>query len=224
MPSFEIQEYDLAQNPTPRCPCILVLDTSGSMHGEPIQELNEGIKLFYQAIENDEIARWSVEIGIVTFSYDAHVHSQINSIEGPVPPTLQAGGSTSLGQGIELSLGILDERKRIYQQSGISYYQPWMVLMTDGEPTDEWKYASDRVHQLSKQKKLSFFGIAVGDAANMEILKMICPPERPPVRLRGLQFNSFFEWLSQSMSMVSCSTTGSSVNLPEIRGWADITV
>jgi len=224
MSGFEIQEHQLAENPSPRCPCILLLDISGSMAGQPIAELNEGIKQFYQEIKDDEIARWSVEIGIVTFSSGANVHSQISSTDGPVPPTLRASGSTSLGMGLNVALDILLDRKNLYQQSGISYYQPWMILMTDGQPTDEWRSAAERVHQQTEQKKLSFFGIAVGNGADMATLTEICPLDRPPVRLKGIQFNKFFEWLSKSMSMVSRSTTGSSIRLPEINGWAEVEV
>ena len=58
---------DLASNPTPRVPVCLCLDTSGSMMGSPINELNEGIKLFYDAIKDDEVALYSADIAIVTF-------------------------------------------------------------------------------------------------------------------------------------------------------------
>ncbi len=224
MEGFEIQKHELAENPTPRCACILLLDVSSSMMGQPIAELNEGIRLFYEEIKNDETARYAVEIGIVTFSTGARVLTSIRSTEGPVPPTLHADGVTNLGEGLELALDILQERKDLYKRMGISYYQPWMVLMTDGQPTDEWRSAARRAHELAGQRKLSFFGIAIGDSADMDTLKEICPPNRPPVRMKGICFDKFFVWLSRSMSCISRSTTGSSVELPDISGWAEIGV
>lgn len=224
MAGFEIAEYELAENPSARCACILVLDVSSSMEGQPIHELNQGIRQFYREIKNDEVARYSVEIGIVTFSTGARIIKQINSADGPVPPTLRANGVTCLGEGLNLALNTLSARKNLYKQTGVSYYQPWMVLMTDGQPTDEWRAAAQRAHQLTKQRKLSFFGVAVGDKADMDTLKQICPPHRPPARMRGVQFREFFDWLSKSMSMVSRSTTHSTIKTPPISGWAEVEV
>jgi uncharacterized protein YegL len=222
MEGFEIAKSELADNPSTRCPCILTLDVSSSMGGQPITELNQGIQQFYEEIRTDEVAVYSVEIGIVTFSSDARVITPIRSAEGPVPPTLEAEGSTSLGEGLNLALDILEERKNLYKQTGISYFQPWLILLTDGAPTDEWESAAQRVHQLAGQRKLSFFGIAVGEGANMQTLSEICPPERPPVRLKGVRFRELFEWLSKSMSAVSGSRMGDSIKTPAISGWAEI--
>ena len=224
MTGFEIEKHELAENPSPRCACILTLDVSSSMEGLPILELNEGIQIFHREINDDEFARYSVEIGIVTFSSGARVVTQIGSADGQPPPTLHASGMTWLGEGLELALDTLEERKNLYKLMGVSYYQPWMVLMTDGQPNDSWRNASRRVHELVGEKKLAFFGIAIGDLADMQTLQEICPPERPPVRLKGVRFRDFFQWLSASMSRVSRSTAGNSVKLPDISGWAEIQV
>lgn len=53
---------DLIENPSPRCPLALVLDTSGSMSGEPIDELNAGVGLLLEELKRDDLARWSVEL------------------------------------------------------------------------------------------------------------------------------------------------------------------
>ncbi|WP_444678582.1 vWA domain-containing protein [Halomonas sp. E19] len=57
---------DLIDNPSPRCACMLVLDTSASMFGQPIQELNAGVQAFIAAIKEDEMAACSVELGVIT--------------------------------------------------------------------------------------------------------------------------------------------------------------
>jgi uncharacterized protein YegL len=68
-----------------------------------------------------------------------------------------------------------------------------------------------------------FLGVGVGDGADMNTLAAICPPDRPPRRLRGLRFSGFFEWLSLSMGAVARSSAGDvSVRLPGIGGWAEV--
>lgn len=219
MKGFEVERTELAENPATRCACVVAVDVSSSMSGQPIAELNEGLKEFYREIANDEVAKYSVEPGIVTFSSGASVATQINSTDGPVPPTLHAAGCTDLGKGLTLALDLLQARKALYKQAGLAYYQPWLVLMTDGQPTDDWRSAAQRVHELSSQGKLVFLGIAIGDNADIDTMRQICPPNRPPARLKELNFREFFQWLSQSMKAVSGSLQGTSLQLPDRSGW-----
>ena len=219
---------DLIENPTPRVPVILCLDTSTSMSGDPILELAEGVKLFYEAIFDDEIARYSAEIGIVTFGFDG-VQQPIDF--GPVErePALeiQAGGWTPMGEAVCKALDILEARKREYRDAGVDYFQPWLVLMTDGMPNDEnhdyIREAMQRIDDLVQQKKLSVFPIGIGPEADIDTLGLFSP-ERSPLRLRELKFKEFFEWLSASVQRVSASTPGQDIPLDEegIKGWGTV--
>jgi uncharacterized protein YegL len=84
---------DLIDNPTPRCPCMLVLDVSGSMDGEPINELNEGVNQFIQAVLQDDFASYAVDIGIITFGGKAQEIVPIKSVQQVEVPTLSATGT-----------------------------------------------------------------------------------------------------------------------------------
>lgn len=210
----------LANNPATRCPVALVLDTSGSMSGTPINELNQGLRLFIEQIQKDEIANFAVELTCITFGTTPEVilpFTNVSDIESA--PLLTTDGLTSMGQAVEQGLRLIEERKNMFKKAGIPYYQPWMVLMTDGAPTDDVTRATQRVHGLAAQRKLSFFGIGVGKGVNMNILGGICPPNRPPKLLNGLDFAGFFEWLSRSVSTVSRSSPAQQVHLPPTGGW-----
>ena len=135
---------DLLDNPTTRVPVCLCLDTSYSMCGNPINELNEGIRIFLNAINNDEVAKYSAEIAIVTFDSDARVIQDFATVDKINPPTLTANGLTSMNQGVNLALDILENRKKEYAKAGVDYYQPWLVLMTDGAPTESIDSAVNR--------------------------------------------------------------------------------
>lgn len=219
---------DLVNNPTARVPVCLCLDTSGSMDGQPINELNEGVRLFYEAIKEDETALYSAEISIVTFGgNNAECIADFASLElQPNAPKLLASGMTPMGEAVNMALDLLERRKDEYKDRGVDYYQPWLVLMTDGEPNgdkSELSRAINRTVELVNQKKLTVFPIGIGAYADMNVLGQFSP-KRPPLKLQGLKFREFFAWLSKSVSKTSQSTPGESVKLDVegIKGWGEL--
>lgn len=221
------RKEDLVNNPTTRVPVCLCLDTSGSMSGEPIEELKAGVKLFYDAIRDDEIALYSAEISIVTFGGFAHCVEDFSSLERQTDmPSLVANGGTPMGEAVNLALDLLERRKQEYRDQGVDYYQPWLVLMTDGEPNgdqSELDRAVKRTSDAIRQRKLTVFPIGIGQNADMRTLASFSP-NRSPLRLQGLKFQEFFQWLSQSVSRTSQSIPGESVPLDYegIKGWAEL--
>lgn len=210
---------EFAENPEPRVPCLLLLDTSGSMSGSPISELNAGVRLFKEELMTDSLAAKRVELAIVTFGSTPVVVQEFIGAEAFEPPTLYAGGTTSMGAAIEEGLRQLATRKRMYQQNGVSYYRPWVFLITDGSPTDEVMNAARLVRDGEAAKAFSFYGVGAGGQVNFPLLNTICPAERPAVSLQGLRFKELFSWLSKSMSSVSRSAQGTTAALPAPTGW-----
>ena len=227
--NYEIlRREDLVNNPTARVPVCLCLDTSGSMEGDPIDELNKGVRLFYDAIKEDEVASYSAEIAIVTFgSNGAECHADFASMQlQPTPPTLSAFGMTPMGEAVNMALDMLETRKEEYKDAGVDYFQPWLVLMTDGAPNgdqNELVRAVDRTVALVKEKKLTVFPIGIGKLADMNVLCQFSPL-RKPLRLQGLKFKEFFQWLSKSVSSTSQSIPGETIKLDVsgIPGWSEL--
>jgi len=218
---------DLVNNPTARVPVCICLDTSGSMDGVPINELNEGVRLFYDTIRGDETALYAAEVSIVTFGDNAQCIADFASLTvQPNAPELNASGSTPMGEAVNLALDLLERRKDEYKDKGVDYYQPWLVLMTDGKPNGsktELSRAIDRTVELVGSKKLTVFPIGIGDKADMDTLAQFSP-KRPPLKLKGLKFKEFFEWLSKSVARTSQSMPGETVQLDTegIRGWGEL--
>lgn len=226
--ALNIGTDDLVENPTPRVPVALCLDSSGSMMGEKIRELIEGVNLFYDAIDEDDDAHDAAEVSIVEFNSRVKLVQDFASIDLLAKPMqgMHATGGTALGEGVNLALDTLEKRKAVYSGAGVLYYQPWLVLMTDGQPngsSSELDRAVQRVTDLVAEKKLTVFPIGIGSDADMSVLGRFSP-NRPPLRLRELSFKEFFEWLSKSVSRVSRSTPGDTVklDLEGLKGWAEL--
>lgn len=209
---------DFASNPEPRCPCVLLLDVSGSMSGQPISELNAGLVTFKDELAADALAMKRVEVAIVTFG-PTKVELPFTSATNFYPPNLSSQGDTPMGGAILQALDLVSVRKNEYKQNGISYYRPWVFLITDGGPTDAWKAAADAVREGEAGKQFAFFAIGV-KGANMDVLQQIST--REPLSLDGLKFRQLFSWLSSSLRSVSRSTPGTEVPLESPKGWAAV--
>src|SRR5919205_4245915 len=159
---------ELAENPEPRCPCLLLLDTSGSMDGEPIRELNDGLIKFKDELMADALAVKRVELGLITFG-PVRVETDFQTADVFQPPSLVASADTPMGAAIEQGLEMLRQRKDKYRQNGISLYRPWVFLITDGAPTDSWQHAASMVREGEMGNKFAFFAVGV-EGARMEIL------------------------------------------------------
>ncbi|RDB44900.1 VWA domain-containing protein [Halomonas sp. DQ26W] len=212
---------DLIENPSPRCACMLVLDTSASMFGQPIRELNSGVQAFISAIKEDDMAACSVELGVITAG--GKVTEQLpftTAMNISQCRRFVASGLTPLGAAMDLALDRLEERTAAYRKAGVAYYQPWLVVISDGVPTDQWQAASARARSLAQQRKMVVMPVGV-EEADLDALGAFST--RPAKRLDGLKFREFFLWLSASMSRVSASaSTTEQVRLPPTDSWDSI--
>jgi uncharacterized protein YegL len=215
-------DVSFVDNPEPRCPCVLVLDVSGSMSGRPIAELNAGLKQLQKELSGDALAAKRVEIAVVTFGPVKVVHDFV-SAESFQASSLHVEGSTPMGEAILEALELVRLRKQQYQANGVAYYRPWVFLITDGAPTDDWHPAAKAVRDGEANKALAFFPVGV-EGADMEVLRQLSA--RPPLKLKGLMFRELFQWLSNSLAGVSRSQVGERLQLAapdtSASGWASI--
>jgi len=221
---FEQQPFDpgpFPDNPSQRCPCLLLLDVSGSMAGRPIAELNAGLVLLKDELSADPLASKRVQIAVVTFGPVETVTDFVDAKQWDAP-VLKAKGNTPMGAAIEHGLQMLESQKAIYKNNGIPLYRPWVFLITDGGPTDSWENAARLVHEGEAKKKFKFFAVGV-DQANFDILKQISVGD--PIALKETRFRDLFAWLSSSLSAVSQSTPGDEVPLEDPtgpKGWGSV--
>lgn len=239
MASDYIRIQDLLDNPDAHVPVCLCLDTSGSMltttGGTPtgetvvvdgkrynvvkggktrLETLQKGIELFYDAIYEDENARYAAEISIVTFDDTANVLTDFSRVEyndvRETVPTLTTHNLTSLGAGVNLALDRLEKRKKEYKDKGVDYYQPWLIIMTDGEDNGskaELDRARTRIQKLVSEKKLSVFPFIIGTDEGKDTLASLSPIQTP-MKIEITQIKGLFTWLGKSIAEVSSGSLG----------------
>jgi uncharacterized protein YegL len=224
-------QIEIANPQHPHCATVLALDISGSMSGNKIRQLNDGVAYFRDDVLSDELARKRVEAAVVTFGSRVVLAQGFSPMDSFAPPAFKADGSTPMGEAILRSIELVRERKAAYRRMGTDYYRPWIFLVTDGEPTDMkpgdelWRRVIDEVHGGEAARDFLFFGVGV-EPADMETLRRICPPERPPLQLRPGRFKDMFEWLSRSQRHISASRVGEQLALPPATGpdgWGQVT-
>jgi len=222
-----IDLIEFMDNPEPRCPVVLLLDTAQTMAGQPMAELNAGLHAFDQALKGDSVASLRVELALITFGERVQVwetprdevppnaepaHRAFVTAAAFHPPTLKAGGPSCIGTAVALGLRLLRDRQVIYQQNGVDYFKPWMLLISSGQPSDPgWEAAAAQIRATLNHQGVLFYAIGVS-GANMQALARFTDM---PLALDRLAFSDLFRWISASLAAVSTSwDTPATLTLP----------
>ena len=188
--------------------CVLLVDTSGSMAGESLKELNEGRQAFGEALQSDSHASGCADVCVINFNSTVKMEVPFCSAVDYNPPVLSAGGLTAMNEAIITGLDAIEQRKQEYKTVGVDYWRPWLFLLTDGVPTDD-EYSADahqRIQEALSSKKINFFPMGIGADADIQALKAYTLNGAGPVlKARKEHFKEAFVWLSSSMSVVSQS-------------------
>lgn len=180
-----------------RLPVYLLLDTSGSMYGEPIEAVKTGLETLVQTLRQDPYALETAHLSVITFAADAKQAAPLTEVTAFQPPVLEARGQTSMGAALELLAKKVDEEvdKTTAEKKGD--WKPIVFIMSDGAPTD----SIDKGIAALKERKFGMVvACAAGPKANVPVLQMIT---EDVVRLDNLDSDSikaFFKWVSASVS------------------------
>jgi len=226
-----MSDVDYSSNANQRTPCLPVLDVSGSMEtvgpsGKTrIQALNEGLALLEKSLKEDDMAISRVQLAIVSVggpNNDADVMMDWTDVVNFKAFPLRTGGSTPLGKGVQVGLQLIEEAKDNLRDAGINYTRPWMMIISDGEPTDDkavWASAARESRAAEATKKVEVFCIGV-EGANLSILGEL--GTKPALMLEGIKFKELFVWLSNSLSAASRSRPGDTLALADTGVWRNV--
>ena len=216
---------EFVDNPEPRCPCVLLLDVSGSMHGQRIQALNDAIASFKEEVTADSLTALRAEIAIVAFNHEVKVVQEFVTAGEFEPTILTAGGGTRMAAAINTGIDMIEERKRAYRTNGIAYYRPIVMLLTDGYPEHdspaEIETTTQRVKEVEEGRHAAIFSFGIYEDADIPKLTSMMAPGRPAKPLHQAQLNAIFQWLSNSLSRISSSQVGERLMLPSQDDYLD---
>jgi len=194
---------------TLKLPLCLVLDSSGSMAAKTksnngsmvkIQELNSNVQKLIEYIKNDPKASKICDLCIITFGGAVNVVTDYKRIEEVRPVKLIAGGGTPLGEAVERAMLLLNKKRQYYRDNGIEHYKPIMLLMSDGEPTDQYHYAAKLCSEKVTNKELKIYPVGIGNDFRGDILEEFSPLVHPKRITDMVGFMKLFELLSRSTS------------------------
>ena len=191
---------------TRKVPICLVLDCSGSMRFPDgtkmpkIDELNRNIDAFLAYVQNDPKASKICDLCIITMGDAVRVISRYTTVDRIHFGHFSAGGGTPLGTAMATAVDLLTERRQFYRDNDIEHYKPILMVMTDGDPTDDITYISQQVSAMVANKEIKIFPVGVGLSFNQNTLAQFSPLLRPKLIRNSEAFDKLFKLLSASSS------------------------
>lgn len=230
--------YEFAENPDPRSACVICLDCSDSMamtsatsgiHPEdpetPMYKLNQALETLITEVQKDDLTRSRLELTFLPYGTEVNVPSKdqlFKSVDKIDVPKIEPMQLTSTGAVLNTAMDLIRDRKAEYNRAGIDYYRPFLVIITDGNATDNTAYeqAKGRLNQMEAKSEVVVIPVAVNEVA-VQFMQGISG-SKPPLLLKDTNFSEFFVWLSKSQAAVSASTPGDVPDAPPIDGWAKL--
>lgn len=187
---------------TRRLPVYLLLDCSGSMTGEPIEAVRQGVKALLSELRGDPQALETAYLSVITF--DSHARQVVPLTELVLfkEPELTAGGATALGEALRVLIDCVSSEVRRSSPTQKGDWRPLVFILTDGSPTDTEEF-NLAVRELRRIKAANIIACAAGAKADTTHLKRITENVLMMNTLSAGDMAQFFEWVSGSIKMSS---------------------
>jgi uncharacterized protein YegL len=183
-----------------RLPVYLVLDVSGSMHGEPIEAVRNGMQMLVSTLRTDPYALETAHISVILFDEKARQAVPLTELMSFRPPDVEAGSTTSLGDALRLVKECIEREVRKTTPDSKGDWKPLVFLMTDGQPTDDWEKG------LAEFRKVNLgmvIACAAGPHADTSVLKRITEVVVSLDTADSSSIGAFFKWVSASIAVSS---------------------
>lgn len=183
-----------------RLPVYILLDTSGSMYGEPIEAVKNGVQVLVSTLRSDPYALETAYLSVITFNSTAQQVEPLTELSAFQQPSLNASGCTALGEALTLLSQCADREVTKTTPEVKGDWKPLVFIMTDGEPTDD---LNKGIEEFNKRKWGVVVACAAGQGANTDTLKKITECVVQLDTTDSATIKSFFKWVSASISTSS---------------------
>ncbi len=189
-----------------RLPVYILLDTSGSMRGEPIHSVNVGLQAMLGALRQDPYALETVHLSIITFDIEAREYLPLTPLDEVRLGEIEVpqSGATFLGAALELLITLVDHDLRKSTDETKGDWRPLLFVMTDGSPSDSLAYR-EAIAEVKRRPFGSIVACAAGPKAKVEMLRELTDRVVLLETLDAAAFSGFFKWVSASVAVGSSS-------------------
>lgn len=180
-----------------RLPVYLLLDTSASMNGDPIEAVKNGVQVLLSTLRQDPYALETAYLSVITFDNSARQMAPLTELATFQAPTIAASGTTAMGEGLALLADCIEAEVAKSTADAKGDWKPLIFMMTDGSPTDDWKRGLDK---LKKVRTGLIVACAAGQGADTAVLKQITEVVVQLDTADSNTIKAFFKWVSASIS------------------------
>ncbi|RYZ96708.1 MAG: VWA domain-containing protein [Moraxellaceae bacterium] len=180
-----------------RLPVYLLLDTSGSMHGEAIEAVKNGVQILLSTLRQDPYALETAYLSIISFASSARQLVPLTELAAFQLPDLQASGTTQLGEALSLLAERIEQEVSKTTVDTKGDWKPLIFIMTDGAPTDDWAKGLQRLKQV---KTGVIVACAAGHGSDLAVLKQITEVVVELATTDAAAIKAFFKWVSASIA------------------------
>ena len=201
---------------TRRLPVYILLDTSGSMRGEPIHSVNVGLQAMLSALRQDPYALESVHFSVITFDTEAREYLPLTPLDQVIlnEITVPKAGATFMGAALELLVERVDRDVKKSTADVKGDWRPLLFLMTDGSPSDQYAFRQ-AIPEIKNRNFGSIIACAAGPRAKIEALQELTDRVVTLDTMDSSAFSGFFKWVSASVSAGSSSAgVSGQISLP----------
>lgn len=198
-----------------RLPVYLLIDTSGSMNGEPITAVNHGLQSLIATLRQEPFALESVHISVLTFDREVSEVMPLTPLARVEVPQLTppSSGPTLLGKALAVLMEKLDRNLIRNSATEKGDWKPLLFVMTDGKPSDTALYR-EMSERLKSYRLAAIVACAAGQEARLEPLRLLTEDIYPLATMDGASFTQFFQWVSRSIAQGVESGAGIQDSLP----------